>query len=318
MLADIIFILFLLLVFIGITSAVFYGVTQFLTYSMIRNRLNFIRDEFSEKSSRKVSGLELRAREIFYQVIELSMPKEKWEGSPIRERLIRAGYQYEIHALVFLSAKTVLTILFPVLYLIYFFFANSHVGLFSTLFFCIVLAGFGYYSPDLWLMYRTKQRQRQIFDSFPNALDLMRVCISAGLGLDAAIDRVGKELKIESKALAEEFHTLNLELRTGATHENALKNLATRTGVEDIRALVGMLIQTEHFGTSVAEALRVHADGLRSKRTLRAQETAAKIPVKLTIPMILCIFPALMVVVLGPAILSISTTMFPAMTGYIK
>jgi tight adherence protein C len=167
-------------------------------------------------------------------------------------------------------------------------------------------------------MYRTKQRQRQIFDSFPNALDLMRVCISAGLGLDAAIDRVGKELKIESKALAEEFHTLNLELRTGATHENALKNLATRTGVEDIRALVGMLIQTEHFGTSVAEALRVHADGLRSKRTLRAQETAAKIPVKLTIPMILCIFPALMVVVLGPAILSISGTMFPAMTGYIK
>jgi tight adherence protein C len=187
-----------------------------------------------------------------------------------------------------------------------------------TLVFCIVLAAIGYYSPDLWLMYRTKQRQRQIFDSFPNALDLMRVCISAGLGLDAAIDRVGKELKIESKALAEEFHTLNLELRTGATHENALKNLATRTGVEDIRALVGMLIQTEKFGTSVAEALRVHADGLRGKRTLRAQETAAKIPVKLTIPMILCIFPALMVVVLGPAILSISGTMFPAMTGYIK
>ena len=167
-------------------------------------------------------------------------------------------------------------------------------------------------------MYRTKARQRQIFDSFPNALDLMRVCISAGLGLDAAIDRVGKELRIESKALAEEFHTLNLELRTGATHENALKNLATRTGVEDIRALVGMLIQTEHFGTSVAEALRVHADGLRSKRTLRAQEAAAKIPVKLTIPMILCIFPALMVVVLGPAILSISSIMFPAMSGYVK
>jgi len=318
MLADIIFVLFLLLVFIGITSAVFYAVTQYLTYSMIRNRLNFIRDEFTENTGRKVGGLELRAREIFYQVIELSMPKEKWESSPIRERLVRAGYQYEIYALVFLSAKTLLTILFPLFYLIYALFANSHTGIFLTLFFCIVLAAIGYYSPDLWLMYRTKQRQRQIFDSFPNALDLMRVCISAGLGLDAAIDRVGKELKIESKALAEEFHTLNLELRTGATHENALKNLATRTGVEDIRALVGMLIQTEKFGTSVAEALRVHADGLRGKRTLRAQETAAKIPVKLTIPMILCIFPALMVVVLGPAILSISGTMFPAMTGYIK
>jgi tight adherence protein C len=318
MLSDIIFILFLLLVFIGITSAVFYAVTQFLTYSMIRNRLKAIREDLSETSERKVSGLELRAREIFYQVIELSMPKEKWESSPIRERLVRAGYQYEMQALIFLSAKTFFTFLFPLFYLIYYFISDGHSGAFTILFLCISLAAIGYYAPDFWLRYRTKKRQRQIFDSFPNALDLMRVCISAGLGLDAAIDRVGKELKIESKALAEEFHTLNLELRTGATNENALKNLATRTGVEDIRALVGMLIQTEKFGTSVAEALRVHADGLRGKRTLRAQEAAAKIPVKLTIPMILCIFPALMVVVLGPAILSIGTTMFPAMTGYVK
>lgn len=318
MFIDILFILFLLLIFVGIGSAVFSGVSQYLTYSMIRNRLNSIRDEYIDDSKHKYTGIELRAREIFYRVIELAMPKEQWENSPVRERLVRAGYQNELHALIFVASKTFFAFLFPTLYLIYYFLFGGKAGVLFLLSFSTLFVGLGYYCPDLWLMYCTKKRQRQIFDSFPNALDLMRVCISAGLGLDAAIDRVGKELRIESRALAEEFHTLNLELRTGATHENALKNLATRTGVEDIRALVGMLIQTEHFGTSVADALRVHADGLRSKRTLRAQEAAAKIPVKLTIPMILCIFPALMVVVLGPAILSISGIMFPAMSGYVK
>ena len=318
MLADLFFVVFLVLIFIGVTSTVFYISSRYLTYVMIHNRLNTIRDNYTEHSGRKYSGIELRAREVFYKLIEFSMPKEKWDSSPLREKLLKAGYSSELNALIFLSAKSAFTFFLPIIYVIYFLIFGNQAGILLVLFICLLLASIGYYGPDIWLVYRTKHRQREIFDSFPNALDLMRVCISAGLGLDAAIDRVGKELKIESKALAEEFHTLNLELRTGATHENALRNLATRTGVEDIRALVSMLIQTEHFGTSVAEALRVHADGLRIKRGIRAQEAAAKIPVKLTIPMILCIFPALMVVVLGPAALSISTNMFPAMTGYIN
>jgi len=318
MIRDLISILFLIMLFVVITGIVFFAVSLYLRYSMVRNRLNAIRIERVGDSDIMLTSAGLRAQKIFYWIIEFSMPKEKWESSVLRQRVMRAGYHDELSALMFLAAKSILAVMLPILYLIYILFFGAHVGLLLSVLFCILLSGLGNYAPDLWLLYRTKLRQRQIFDSFPNALDLMRVCISAGLGLDSAIDRVGKELKIESKALAEEFHMLNLELRTGATHENALKNLATRTGVDDIHALVGMLIQTEHFGTSVAEALRVHADGLRSKRTLRAQEAAAKIPVKLTIPMILCIFPALMVVVLGPALLSISNTMFPAMSGYVK
>jgi tight adherence protein C len=157
----------------------------------------------------------------------------------------------------------------------------------------------------LWLRYRIKARKEQIFNTFPDALDLIRICVSSGLGLDAAIARVGNELSISSKALSEEFHQLNLELRAGATRENALKNLATRSGVEDIQSLVSMLIQSIRFGTSVSESLRIHAEGLRSKRKLKAQEAAAKIPAKLSIPMILCIFPALFVVILGPSVLRI-------------
>lgn len=318
MIRDLISILLLIMLFVVITSIVFFAVSQYLKYSMVRNRLNAIRIESVGDSALKLTSAGLKAQKIFYWFIEFSMPKEKWESSVLRERLMRAGYHNELNALLFLGAKSIFAAILPIIYFIYMLIFGGHTGVLLTVLFCILLSGLGYYAPDLWLLYRTKLRQRQIFESFPNALDLMRVCISAGLGLDSAIDRVGKELKIESRALAEEFHMLNLELRTGATHENALKNLASRTGVEDIHALVGMLIQTEHFGTSVAEALRVHADGLRSKRTLRAQETAAKIPVKLTIPMILCIFPALMVVVLGPALLSISNTMFPAMSGYMK
>lgn len=318
MIRDLISIFLLIMLFGVVSSIVFFAISQYLNYSMVRNRLNLIRTENVGETEQKITISGVKAQKIFHWFIGFSMTKEKWESSVLRERLMRAGYHNELNALIFLAAKSMLAAILPIIYFIYILIFGSYVGVLLTFLFCILLSGLGYYAPDLWLLYRTKLRQRQIFDSFPNALDLMRVCISAGLGLDSAIDRVGKELKIESMALAEEFHMLNLELRTGATHENALRNLASRTGVDDIHALVGMLIQTEHFGTSVAEALRVHADGLRSKRTLRAQEAAAKIPVKLTIPMILCIFPALMVVVLGPALLSISNTMFPAMSGYMK
>ena len=144
-----------------------------------------------------------------------------------------------------------------------------------------------------------------MFESFPDALDLIRVCVSAGLGLDAAIARVGAELVATSHSLADEFRQLSLELRAGASRSIALQNLAVRTGIDDINALVAMLIQSERFGTSVSDSLRVHAEALRDKRMIRAQEAAAKIPVKLTIPMALCILPALFVVVLGPAVLGI-------------
>jgi len=156
---------------------------------------------------------------------------------------------------------------------------------------------------------RIRQRQRELFESFPDALDLIRVCVSAGLGLDAAIARVGQELKIKSQALAEEFRLLSLELRAGASRAQALRNLSKRTGVDDINALVAMLIQAERFGTNVSDSLRVHADALRTKRQLRAQEQAAKIPVKLTIPMALCILPALFIVAVGPAAINILRTL---------
>ena len=247
----------------------------------------------------------MAAKKLLAKLIHYSMPDEEWESSKIRARFMRAGYYRELDALIYFGLKTGLTFVLPAIFILLFLLINGFTS-FSTVFsIAVLMSTLGYYLPDLWFNQKVKSRQRQIFESLPNALDLLRVCVNAGLGLDAAIERVGKELRIESKALAEEFHLLSLELRTGATRKLALHNLADRTGVEDVHSLVSMLIQTEHFGTSIAEALRVHADSLREKRAIMAQELAASIPVKMTIPLIVCIFPALMVVLLGPAIIAV-------------
>jgi tight adherence protein C len=154
-----------------------------------------------------------------------------------------------------------------------------------------------------------------LFDSFPDALDLMTVCVEAGLGLDSAMARVGAEMRLRSKPLADELHWLSLELRAGRTREQALRNLALRTGVEEIEALASMLIQADRFGTSIAASLRVHSDSLRTARRLRAEEAAAKIALKLLFPLIFCIFPSLLLVLMGPAFIEIYRVLLPTLSG---
>lgn len=215
------------------------------------------------------------------------------------------GLPGDLIIIAYFGGKTLLTLCFPLLYLMWVLISGVGQSETELGFGMLAFALVGYYLPNVLLDARVRNRQRELFESFPDALDLIRVCVSAGLGLDAAIARVGQELKIKSAALAEEFRLLSLELRAGATRAQALRNLATRTGVEDINALVAMLIQAERFGTNVSDSLRVHAEALRTKRQMHAQEQAAKIPVKLTIPMALCILPALFIVVVGPAAINI-------------
>lgn len=315
---DIAHIGFLFLVFVVITYSTFIIISRSWVEKSINHRLQAIREKMGNEYHPFRSRFELAAQRFLAELIKFSKPSEDWETSTIRTRMINSGYKTELDALFFYGYKTLCTFTFPLICLTILAILDGPLLSVKGLFFLIASAASGYYLPDLWLYQKSRIRQREITESFPNALDLMRVCVNAGLGLDAAIERVGRELKIESKSLADEFHTLNLELRTGSTRERALRNLAERTGVEDVNSLVSMLIQTEHFGTSVGDALRVHAEGLRLKRNMRAQEAAAKVPVKLTVPMILCIFPALMVVVLGPAIISIGHTVLPVMNQVTK
>jgi tight adherence protein C len=315
---EIIRILVFVLLFVLITSTSYYIIIRYFSERIVHRRLGTIRSDTLDELNPMSTRVERLSKVMLDKLIHYSMPNEEWETSHIRMRFMSAGYYRELDALIFFAFKTALTFVLPVLYVLLALIIGSSSSFLTIISIAVLLSGLGYYLPDVWLSRKSTARKRQIFESLPNALDLMRICVSAGLGLDSAIERVGKELKIESQALAQEFHILNLELRTGATRENALKNLADRTGVEDIHALVAMLIQTEHFGTSVADALMVHSEALREKRTLMAQEVAAKIPVKMTIPLILCVFPALMVVLLGPAIISLGKSFSPILNGIAK
>jgi len=153
---------------------------------------------------------------------------------------------------------------------------------------------------------RVKRRQLALLHAFPDALDLLRVCVQAGLGLDAAIERVGREIRQAWPELSDELALTGMALRAGSSRAEALRNLSVRIGLKDIDALVSMLIQADRFGTSVSESLQVHSDALRTQRRLRAEEAAAKLPVKLLIPLIFCVFPSLLTVLLGPVAVTLS------------
>ena len=173
----------------------------------------------------------------------------------------------------------------------------------------LVLGGLGvaigYLLPMMLLRAKQSKRQREITLALPDALDLLVICVEAGHGLNAALLKVGRECEFQSKDLSDELKQVNNEMRAGVTRMQALRNLALRTGVDEIRALVAVMIQSDRFGTSIAQALRTHAESLRVRRRQRAEETARKAPVKLVFPLVFCIFPELLVVILAPGMLEL-------------
>lgn len=163
----------------------------------------------------------------------------------------------------------------------------------------------GYFGPMMILNARQSRRQMEITLSLPDALDLLVICVEAGQGLNAALIKVGKEMSFTSRALSEDLIMVNNEMRAGISRTQALRNLSLRTGVDDVRSLVAVMIQSDRFGTSVAHALRIHSDSLRTRRRQRAEEKARKAPIKLLFPLVFCIFPELLVVILAPGMLQL-------------
>src|ERR1700759_1128604 len=177
----------------------------------------------------------------------------------------------------------------------------------------LIALALGYLFPDMFLTWRVNARQAKIRRGLPDGLDLLVICVESGLGLDQAMMKVAQELRITHHELSEELQLVNLEMRIGKTRIEALRELARRTGLEDIKSLVAMLVQTDRFGTSVAQSLRVFSDDLRTKRRQRAEEMSAKTTVKMVPPLIFFIFPALMVVILGPAVITLFRQLMPAL-----
>jgi tight adherence protein C len=228
--------------------------------------------------------------------VQQVVPKSPKDLSRLRRRLATAGYRSTSAGAAYAASEPLLAVAFGLLLVGVR--GVSHGG------WMLGLAGaaIGYMLPGFWLARRTAQRQRLIQNGLPDALDLFIVCIEAGSSLDQAIVKSCEELAISHPALAEELRLVSTETRSGKPRVEAFKNFASRTKVEDVRALSAMLIQTDRFGTSIAQALRTHAETARVQRRQRAEEKAGKIGVKLVFPLVLCLFPALYVAILGPAV----------------
>lgn len=300
----------LMLVFLA-TSLLFYGVMQWLMGGMnpVQRRLQAIAEKTKEHNVHQEGEFTVRWIE---PVVKIILPKEGWRRSQLKTRLVRAGLRSPSAMKIFLGTKFFLA-LAPLIFMFFIFIAAPFLAVakgvvLSQEFALIILlpaAVLGFYLPDLYIIRKARKRQLNFIEAFPDAMDMLVVCVEAGLGLDAAIQRVGEEMSVSHPELASEFNVLSLELRAGKSREEALRSLADRTGVTDVQALTTLLIQSEHFGTSIASALSEHSNEMRIKRIQRAREKAAKLAVKLIFPIIFCIFPALFLVILGPALIQI-------------
>ena len=238
-------------------------------------------------------------------------PKSEAEMGRLRKDLVEAGFRNEYAPVVFTAVRTMCALLFMlgggVGSLIY------HGANYSGLLWTLVIGGVGLFIPSMVLKYLGSRRKQQVFLGLPDALDLMVVCVEAGLGLDQAMRKVSEEMKKSYRVIADEFGLCNFHLQMGRARNQVLQDLGARTGVDDLRALASILIQADKFGSSIATALRVQSDSMRVRRQQIAEEKAAKTAVKLIFPLVLFIFPGIFVVLVGPAGIQMARDMFPAM-----
>lgn len=233
----------------------------------------------------------------------LGKEKEKDDFSDLRITLIQAGFRYTNSVAVFYGIKAISTLMFPLCYMAYVM-GTSKVST-VNLAFTLAAAALGYYTPNYLLRRSLKSRQERIDRALPDVLDLMIVSLEAGLSLQSTLNHVSDEVLRISKDFHRELRITNAELRTGIPRDNALKNLADRTGVQSVKSLVALMVQSEKMGASIAQSLRTHADFVRVQRGQRAEELAAKMPIKIIFPTLFCIFPSIFIVVLGPAAIQI-------------
>ena len=309
---------------LGMTFAIVFGTALgamvLLRPDPVRRRAQGLATAGASAGSSELAGTQAsdkwtaRLTQVSEKVAKLSLPKDDWDRSVLRRRFMHAGFRSPSAPAIYFAAKTALALALPaiVIFAVADKFGSGH--MLGALFALLMASSIGFYAPNMVLSRITAHRQRSIVEALPDALDLMTVCIEAGLGLDAAMLRVTEEIDKKSPTLAEELELVLLELRAGAGREKALRNLTARTGVEDIDSLTTMLIQADRFGTSIGDSLRVYTDTLRTKRRMKAEEKAAKIALKLLFPLIFFIFPTLVSVLIGPAAIQVARQLLPTMS----
>ena len=248
-----------------------------------------------------------RAENVFVTVGKMLPPPKGKKALQDQVLLTRAGYRGQNAHLTMAGVRVFAILVF--LFLTFW----SGISSYNPIAIPMLAGLAGWFTPEVWLLRKVKRRQKLLRLSLPDAMDLLVICVEVGLGMDQALLKVAEEINLAHPELSEELNIVNLEMRVGKTRLDALRDLATRTGLDDIKAMVGILIQTDRFGTSLVQALRTYSDELRTKRRQRAEEMSAKVSVKMVPVLVFFIFPALMVVILGPAVLTIAHTLLPTL-----
>lgn len=279
----------------------------------VQDRTESLAEEQPSESILDAARAQLQA--VLEWLAKWNQPSDAEKAKATRRLLVTAGYRSRKAPVFFIGSRLLLAVVLVVLFSMI---PAKLLGFPTTttlLFYYVCLAACGYYAPSVWLKHMIAVRQEALQRAIPDGLDLMVVCVEAGLGLDQAIGRVAQEVSQAHPVLADELNILSQELRTGVLRQAALRNLAHRTDLEEVRNLVALLVQTDRFGTSIGQALRVHSDSMRTARRLKAEEWAAKLPVKLLFPLMFFIFPSILIVTAGPACIKIVKALFPAMTS---
>jgi tight adherence protein C len=244
----------------------------------------------------------------------LSLVDSKDEA--LRHKLAAAGFNAPFAPRVYTLVRLVLVVGLPILVFLLFWMSGSTPSLIKLYLALVVAAALGLYLPNIFVRAKADRRQRDLINGFPDALDLMLVCVEAGLGLEAAFSRVGMEMTGSHPRLAEQFGAVVLELRAGRSHEDALRRMADRAGVDEIRAFSTLLIQSTKLGSSIAQTLRTYAGEMREKRRMRAEEKAHRLPVLISIPLVGCMLPTMIGVLMLPAAIRVVRAVLPALAGH--
>jgi tight adherence protein C len=237
------------------------------------------------------------------------------KDNAVRQKLIAAGFTAPYAPRVYTLVRLSLIVMLPLAALTFYWAMGSTPSLTKLYISLLIAAALGLYLPNLFIRARADRRQKEIINAFPDALDLMLVCVEAGLGLEAAFARVGQEMTTSHPLLAEQLGAVVLELRAGRSREDALRRMADRAGADEIRAFATLLIQSTKLGSSVAQTMRIYASDMRERRRMRAEEKAHRLPVLLSIPLVACMLPVMIGVLMLPAVIRVMRTVLPQLSG---
>jgi tight adherence protein C len=309
----------LIALFVVVAGATYMIAGAFSSRTLVRRRLLSDGSESDEASMLVPSLRADQANAAWTKLVNsieaagLSLVDTKDEA--LRRKLAAAGFKGSYAPRLYTLIRLGLVIGLPLGMALLMWVSGSTMSLFKLWMVLIVSAAMGLYFPSLFIRAKADRREREILNSFPDALDLMLVCVEAGLALESAFDRVGKEMTLTHPLLAEQFGAVVLELRAGRSREDALRRLADRSGADEIRAFATLLIQSTKLGTSVAQTLRIYAAEMRERRRMRAEEKAHRLPVLLSIPLVTCMLPVMIGVLMLPAVIRVMRSVMPALHG---